>query len=95
MNAILDFWAHQPVVITQFVTQILVLLVAFGVPVTDAQRAAVVAIVEAVGAIVSAIVLHNTVTSPATAAKLIDQIPGGQAFIDAKAANPLPPAVKP
>ena len=43
MNAILvrilDFWGRQPVLITQFVTQAIVLLVAFGVPVTDAQRA--------------------------------------------------------
>lgn len=76
MNAILDFWARQPVVITQFITQVLVLLVAFGVSVTDAQRAAVLAIVEAIGAIVSAIVIHNTVSSPATVAALT----AGKAF---------------
>lgn len=89
MNWLLDLWANEPIVITGVVDAICVLLVSFGLNIPKEQIAAIDALIVAIGIVIA----RSRASSPATVAKLIAQIPGGQASVNAAAAAPVPPKV--
>lgn len=51
MNEIIDRLRNEPVLVTTFVGALLSLLVVFGVPITDEQKLAIVALLTAVLAV--------------------------------------------
>jgi uncharacterized membrane protein len=58
-------WASEPALWVGLVEAIIVLLVAFGVPISADQKAAVIGLVSAVLAVVGAIVTRSQVTPTA------------------------------
>ena len=88
MSGLLTLWAKEPVRIIGFVTTLLALAAIFGLPITPDQQARIIeAVTAAIFLLGGAEVARSQVSSPATVAKLIAQIPGGQASVDAKAAT--------
>lgn len=61
-------WATEPALWVGLAEAIIVLLVAFGVPISADQKAAVIGLISAVLAIVGAIVTRSQVTPNAKAA---------------------------
>jgi hypothetical protein len=57
-----DWISHEPALWTGLVDAVIVLLVAFGVPVTPEQKTAVLGVTAAVLAILSAIFVRSQVT---------------------------------
>ena len=84
------FWDKEPAIIIGVVTAVLALATAFGLGMTQDQQMAILGVVAAALALIGSVVVRSQVTSPATAAKLIAQIPPTSTF-----QAPLPNAVKP
>jgi hypothetical protein len=87
MTALLALWAKEPVRIVGFVTAFLAVASVFGLPITaDQQTKIIEAVVAALFLLGTAELTRSQVSSPATVAKLVDMIPGGQAAVDVNAA---------
>ena len=65
-----DLWAAEPVVITALIGSVLALLVALGVPISDDVKAAILALIVAIGTLIA----RAKVSSPATTAALQSQL---------------------
>src|ERR1035437_8347754 len=70
-----SFWDKEPALIIGVVTAILALATAFGLGMTHDQQMAILGVVAAALALIGSVVVRSHGTSPATAAKLIAQIP--------------------
>ena len=55
-------WAAEPSLWVGLVTAVIILLVAFGVPITDDQKVAILGVVSAVLVIVGAFITRSQVT---------------------------------
>lgn len=77
MHPLFDLWRREPARIVGFVSAVIMLLIAFNVPVTDEQKAAILAIVTAGLALLQAEVTRANVFAPQT----VDRIEG-EAFAD-------------
>ncbi len=62
MQKLVDLWLAEPARIVGLVTAVLALLVAFNVPVTDAQQQAITGIVVAVLVLIGAEITRARVT---------------------------------
>lgn len=47
-----QLWSKEPAVITALVTALISLLIAFGVPISDRQQGAIVAVIIAIGGLI-------------------------------------------
>jgi hypothetical protein len=66
----MDWWRAEPAMITGATTSVILLLVAFGVPISEDQKVAVIGVVSAVLTLLGAIVVRQNVYSPASVEKL-------------------------
>ncbi len=58
----MNIWQAEPAVIVAFVEAIIVLLVAFGVPITSDQKVAIIGLTSAVLAVIGGFVVRSQVT---------------------------------
>lgn len=73
MDDLLNLWRREPARIVGFVSALIMLLIAFNVPVTDEQKAAILAIVTAGLALLQAEVTRANVYAPETVERIEDE----------------------
>jgi hypothetical protein len=81
-----NLWHSSPVRIVAVVLAILLVLGTYGLNLVPDPDKLATALTLALTILAGGEVTRSQVSSPATVAKLIDQIPGGQASVDLKAA---------
>lgn len=81
-----NLWHSSPARIVAVVLAFLIVLGTYGLNIVPDPDKLATALTLALTILAGGEVTRSQVTSPATTAKLIDMIPGGQASVDVKAA---------
>ena len=79
-------WGREPAVIVSVVMAVIAVIATYGLNIVPDMDKFATALLGVLTLLASGVVTRSQASSPATVAKLIDQIPGGQAAVDAKAA---------
>jgi uncharacterized membrane protein len=83
MNGLLALWAKEPTRIVGLVMEVLILLTAFGVQITENQQVAIIGVIGAIIVFLGGEVTRSQVTSPYTISQqasppLTDNAPADQ-----------------
>ena len=86
-----NLWHSSPARIVAMVLAIIIVLGTYGLNIVPDPDKLGTALLLALTILAGGEVTRANVSSPATVAKLVDMIPGGQASVDLKAALAVPP----